>query len=339
VGNDALLYRLQEAAIRSLYTEVKERTGGVAELLPGTPGTLVKRAGTGHEYWYRSYYPAPRKRSEQFVGTASNSAAYEIMQGRIAHSEWTTKQVAALSRLGFAVADKQLTGILVELYNRGVFRAGMVISGALAYASWLNELGAIAPLPKTQERLELARPRPLKLPTAATFASIMQATQLPFTEIAGSSRKKPSTSATVGGVTVDLLAPGALAGDVIAVPELDCHAQTIPFYGYLLEGSRNAVILAGGHCIPVMVPDAARMIWYSLYMSTLRRKDSATCENDLLRGATLAAILIEQQGLVLRESYRGAPRELRNAAHSRLQRLESLLAEHVQARDEFRRLR
>ena len=339
MGNHALLYRLQEAAIRSLYTEVKERTNGVAELLPGTPGTLVKRAGTGHEYWYRSYYPAPRKRSEQFVGTASNSAAYEIMQGRIAHSEWTSKQVAALAKFGFVAADKQLAGILVELHNRGVFRAGMVVSGVLAYASWLNEFGAIAPCPKTQAHLELARPRPLKLPTAATFASIMQATQLPFAATPASSRKKPTTSATVGGVTVDLLAPGALSGEVIAVPELGCHAQTLPFYGYLLEASCNAVILAGGHCIPVRVPDATRMIWYSLYMSTLRRKDTAACENDLLRGATLAAILIEQQGLVLRESYRSAPRELRNAAHSRLHRLEGVLAEHVQARDEFRRLR
>jgi hypothetical protein len=325
--------------MRSLYTEVKERANGIAQLLPGTPGTLVKRAGTGHEYWYRSYYPAPGKRSEQFVGTTSNASAYEIMQGRIAHSDWTSKQVGALSKFGFLVADKQLAGILVELHNRGVFRAGMVISGALAYASWLNEFGAIVPLPKSQEHLELARPHPLKLPAAATFASILQATQLPFTEVPGSSRQRPSTSATVGDVTVDLLAPGPISGEVIAVPELSCHAQTIPFYGYLLEASRDAVILAGGHCIPVMLPDATRMIWYSLFMSTRRRKDSALCESDLLRGATLAAILIEQQGLVLRESYRGAPRELRNAAHSRLHRLEGLLAEHVQARDEFRRLR
>jgi hypothetical protein len=340
VGNHGLLYRLQEAAIRSLYTEVKERAKGVSELLPGTPGTLVKRAGTGHEYWYRSYYPVPRKRSEQFVSTVSNAAAFEAMQSRIAYSEWTSKQVAALSKFGYLVADKLSASVLVEWHNRGVFSSGMVVAGSLAYASWLNEYGAIAPALKTQEHVELARRQPLKLPTAATFAAIMQATQLPFTEIPGASRKKPSTSVSVGaGLTVDLVAPGAISGEVIAVPELDCHAQTMPFYGYLLEASHNAVILAGGHCIPVVLPDPTRMIWYSLYMSTRRRKDAATLENDLLKGATLAAILIEQHGLVLRESYRGAPRELRNAAHSRLQRLEGVLAEHPQARDEFRKLR
>jgi len=87
----------------------------------------------------------------------------------------------------------------------------------------------------------------------------------------------------------------------------------------------GAVILAGGHCVPVMLADPARMIWYSLYMSTRHRKDAAMAENDLMQAATLAAILIEQNGLVLRESYRGAPRELRNAAHSRLARLEGVL--------------
>ena len=125
-----------------------ERANARGELLPGTPGTLVKRAGTGHEYWYRSYYPAPRKRSEQFVGTVSNAGAYEAMQGRIANSEWTAKQVAVLSKLGYQVADKVVASVLVELHNRGAFEAGLVVVGTLAYLSWLNEYGAVAIFPK-----------------------------------------------------------------------------------------------------------------------------------------------------------------------------------------------
>ena len=340
MGNHGLLFRLHEAALRALYAELKQRANGSGELLPGTPGTLVKRAGTGHEYWYRSYYPAPRKRSEQFVGTVNNAAAFEAMQSRIAHSEWTSKQVAALSKFSYQVADKLFAGLLVELHNRGVFRAGMVVSGALAYASWLNEYGAIAPQPKTQEHLELARREPLKLATAVPFASIMQSAQLPFAQIPGATSRQPSTSVKTGGsLSVDLLAPGAILGEIVAVPELNWHAKTMPFYGYLLEASRDAVILAGGHCIPATLPDATRMVWYMLYTSTRRGKDTAMAESDLLRAATLAAILIEQNQMVLRDSYRGAPRELRNAAHSRLPRLERLLAEHPLARDEFRKLR
>jgi hypothetical protein len=87
------LYRLHELPIRTLYAEVKERARAVGELLPGTPGTLVKRAGTGHAYWYRSYYPVPKKRSEEFVASDANQAAYQAMRARIEFSEWIGKQV------------------------------------------------------------------------------------------------------------------------------------------------------------------------------------------------------------------------------------------------------
>jgi hypothetical protein len=335
-----MLYRLHEGAIRALYAEVKDRANSVAELLPGTPGTLVKRVGTGHQYWYRSYYPAPRKRSEQFVGTVSNRDAYEAMQRRIAHSEWTVKQVAALSKFGYLVADKVVASVLVELHNRGAFDAGMVVVGTLAYTSWLNEFGAVATLAKTQDPLQLARRQAMKLATKATFLSTLQATQLPFAKVPGASSKKPSTAVMLpgGALRVELLAPGPILGEVVAVPELEWHALAIPFYDYLLEGSRPAAILAGGHCIPAALPDVTRIIWYKLHSST-RSAGGPAAEKDLSAAATLAAILIEQEGVVLRESYREAPRALRSAALSRLPRLEGLLAEHPQARDEFRKLR
>jgi hypothetical protein len=335
------LYRLHEMAIRALYAEVKERANAAGDLLPGTAGTLVKRAGTGHEYWYRSYCPVPRKRSEQFVGTASNSAAYDAMQSRIANSAWTAKQLAALSKHGYQVADKSVAGVLVELRNRRIFDAGMVLVGTLAYLSWLNEYGAMVTATGAQD-VELARRQTLKLPTPVSFLSAMHATQLPFALIPGMPGKNPPTSVKLPGAEgrrVDILAPGSLLGEIVSVPELEWHAQTIPFYDYLLEGSRAAAALAGGHCIPIMLPDAARLLWHKLYSSTRGKKDPAKAEKDLVQAATLAAILVEQEGALLRESYREAPRELRNAAHSRLPRLEKLLAEHPQARDEFRKLR
>jgi hypothetical protein len=141
------------------------------------------------------------------------------------------------------------------------------------------------------------------------------------------------------GLRVDILAPGPILGEIVAVPELEWHAQAIPFYGYLLEDSRMAAMLAGGHCIPIMLPQAARMIWHKLYSSIRRKQDPSKAEKDLVQAATLAAILVESENVLLRESYREAPRELRNAAHARLPRLEKMLAEHPQARDEFRKLR
>ena len=64
-------------------------------------------------------------------------------------------------------------------------------------------------------------------------------------------------------------------------------------------------------------------------------KEPAKAEKDLVQALTLAAILIEQDSVPLRESFRGAPRELRTAALARLPRMEALLAAHPQALDAF----
>jgi hypothetical protein len=88
------------------------------------------------------------------------------------------------------------------------------------------------------------------------------------------------------------LAP--VLGEVVALPELQWHAQAIPGYDYLLEEAQAAVMLAGGHCVPVMLPEAERMIWHKLYSSTDRARDPAKAEKDLLQAVTLAAILHPQ---------------------------------------------
>jgi hypothetical protein len=58
-----------------------------------------------------------------------------------------------------------------------------------------------------------------------------------------------------------------------------------------------------------------------------------------VQAVTLAAVLIEQDSVSLRESFAGAPRELRSAAISRLPRIEALVAQQPQALDGFRQLR
>jgi len=42
------LFREQEFAFRTQYAELNERVLAAGRLLPGTPGSLVVRSGTGH---------------------------------------------------------------------------------------------------------------------------------------------------------------------------------------------------------------------------------------------------------------------------------------------------
>ena len=342
MGNSVpTLYQLHELSIRTLYTEVKQRAQAAGDLLPGTPGTLVKREGTGYGYWYRSYYPLPKKRSEDLVGSVNDRAAYQAMLDRIEYSSWTAKQVTALSKLRFQVADKGVASVLVELHNRAVLEAGLVVVGTLAYMAWLNEYGAMAAAARTQD-LDLARRKTLKLAATIPFLSTLQATQLPFVSVPGMPSRKPSTSVKLPGaegLRVDLLAPGPVLGEIVAVPELAWHAQAIPYYDYLLDAPKSSVMLAGGHCIPILLPDVSRMLWHKLYSSTHRAREPTKAEKDLVQAATLAAILVEQDNTDLRESFKDAPPRLRSAALVRLPRLQALLAQHPQAQEEFSKLR
>lgn len=61
------LYRQHELPFRTQYAELKECCAAAGSLLPGTPGRLVLRTGTGLGYWYRNYYTVPGQEAEDFV--------------------------------------------------------------------------------------------------------------------------------------------------------------------------------------------------------------------------------------------------------------------------------
>jgi hypothetical protein len=241
------------------------------------------------------------------------------------------------------VADKDAARVLVELHNCGLFAGmgagaggeagdGLVVVGTLAFMGWLNELGARATAARTQD-IDLARRQPLKLAAPLSFLQTVQATSLKFSAIPTLSLKAPSTSVKLpgaAGLRVDLLADGPEVGQVIPVPELNWHAQTIPHFGYLLREARRAVMLAGGHAVPVNLPSPERFVWHKLYSSTARVASRDKASKDLLQAATLAAVLVEQDDLLLGEALKDAPTDLVRAARARLPALRELLGLHPQ---------
>lgn len=331
------LYRLHELAYRTQYAEIKERASAAGDFLRGTPGALYKRAGTGHEYWYRVFYTAPGKQSEEFVGPADNHQAHNDIRDRIAFSEWMLEQVRNLRKLGYQVADKGVASVLVEFHNLKLFDAGLVVVGTLAYMSWLNEYGVMAIAMRTQD-VDLARRQRLKLATPVSFLRSIAATQLPFAPIPRVPSHEPSTSVKLpgrDGLRVDVLAPGSRIGQTVRVAELDWQAQTVPYYDYMLEDSRKAAILAGGCCIPIRLPQPDRMLWHKLHSSTDGNRMADKREKDLVQAATLATLLVEQDSASLQESFSAAPSALRSAALMRLPRLRAILEAHPQTLEAF----
>ena len=127
------LYREHELAFRTAYAELKERVRANLPVLPGTPGTLALRSGSGNAYWYRVFNSVPGKQAEELVCKPEETEKLEEMRNRISFAQWVAGQVPALRKLGFQVADKATARVVVELHNRGAFAAGLVLVGTLGY--------------------------------------------------------------------------------------------------------------------------------------------------------------------------------------------------------------
>ncbi len=334
------LYAPFEGPVSTLYAELVERARAEGQLLRGTPGSLAlrERPGSG-SYWYRRHYPLPKlPQVEDFVCAQGDQAAFDAMNQRIESAAWGQEQVRMLRTLGMQVADKDAALVLVEMHNRRLFAAGLVLVGTLAYMAWLNEFGVHAVSSRTQD-IDLARRHALKLATPVSFMEAMRATKLDFSAVPGGlSPSAPSTSVKRpgrDGLRVDILTSGTALGRVVHLPELDWHAQTIPYFDYLLTSPRQTAMLAGGHCVPVNAPAPERLAWHKLYSSTRRANDTAKAEKDLRQAATLLAVLVERDSLGLSRTLKAVPKELIAAARQRLPALRDLLEPHPQALDEL----
>jgi hypothetical protein len=331
------LYRTHELSFRTQYAEVKERSRAAGTLLPGTPGRLVLSTGTGYGYWYRDYYSVPGQEVEDFVCKDGDEATLQAAKEQIESAHWMARQIRDLRKLEFQVAEKTVARVLVELHNAGLFEAGMILVGTLCYMAWLNELGAKAVIARTQD-IDLARRQSLKLATPLPFLSTVAATKLKFSPIPGMPSHAPSTSLKRPGakeLRIDVLTDGPDLGRTILLPELQWHAQTVPFYDYLLSEPRAACALAGGHCVPVRLPAPERLLWHKVYSSTNRSGSPEKAQKDLLQAATLAAIVVELDDATLGDSLEDAPRKLRAAARARRPALRKLLEAHPQALEQL----
>lgn len=336
---DHPLYVPFEGPVATMYAELVERARGEGQLLPGTPGSLALRARLGSgSYWYRRHYESPgAPQVEDFVCRHDDLDAYEAMQRRIEAAEWNQDQVRTLRQLGMQVADKDVARVLVELHNRELFSAGLVMVGTLAFMSWLNEFGVKAVASRTQD-IDLARRQALRLAAPISFLETVRATKLGFHAIPGISPGAPSTSikrAGKEGLRVDLLTSGPALGKVVRVSELDWHAQTIPHFDYLLASPRRAAVLAGGHCVPVLAPAPERLAWHKLFSSSRRANDTAKAEKDLRQAATLLAVLVERDDVALASAAPAVPKAVLDAARRRWPSLRKLLAPHPQTLEEM----
>lgn len=298
------LFDRQEALYCAQYRQLKERSLTADALLAGTPGTLHQRNGTGYAYCYRVFYPVPGIQAETLVGRADDRAAIAAMRQRMEAAAWTARQVGALRKAGFQVADKRTARLLVELHNLGAFSAGLLVLGDLALQAWLNELGATL----RSRRAVASAGAPLQLGAQASFLDLPVAPRLPFAPVDAS----PAMGIGLAGLDGFHVAIGLAASGANGEPKAAAcpwAAQAAPADDYLLAAPESAAVLAGGHCIPVLLPSAARLVWYTLFECAA----VAAPEHGAPRRAlalALAAALIEQDPWALLTAWEKVPAAL-----------------------------
>jgi hypothetical protein len=328
------LYRRHEAAFCTQYRELRERTLTVGALLPGTPGTLHRRKGTGYAYWYRVYYPTPGRQAETLVGRHDDGAAEMAMRQRMAFAAWSSRQVVALRKLGFPVADKTIARVLVELHNLGAFSAGMVVVGTLGHMAWENELGIQVRMrrdtgtsPARQQDLELGATRALLQSPLADVLPFTQAPEQPGTTMA--------RLAGVSDLPIEFRIPADGTTTDLTVADGSWSARGDPFYNFLLESPESGAVLAGGHCIPVLLPQAARLVWHTLFLSSLPNRSPAQAASDRQRSLALGAALIDHDPWALLTAWERAPAAMTAPIRPLRASLLAELAAHPELRDLF----
>lgn len=323
-------HRLHELAFRTQYAELKERARATNFLLPGTPGTLVKRSGTGRTYWYRAYQEASGKQAEDLICRDADEERYAQAADEVQFAKWMAIQVRNLRKLEFQVADKSVARVLVELHNAKLLDAGLCVVGTLGYMAWLNDLGVRAVTARTQD-IDLAARQNLKLAAPTSFLEVLAGTKLGFHPIPGLSPAAKSTSVKLAGaegLRVDVLTSGAQTGMSVVLPGLHWHAQTVEHYDYLLHDTREAAVLAGGHCIPVHLPAPERFVWHKLFSSIVRKNFPEKALKDRRQATVLAAVLTDQDEDALADSAVDLPSSMQKVLSSSRNRLSKSLDEH-----------
>ena len=160
----------------------------------------------------------------------------------------------------------------------------------------------------------------LKLAGETSFLQTLQATQLPFVEVPAFRRKDPSASIQLpgGALRIDLLTPGKKLGEVVALGRPGWNAQSVPFFGYLLKDPEPAAVLAGDHCIPVLVPQPSRFVWHKLYSSLHRQGMRDKAIKDRRQALTLAQVIAEDDAAALPLALTVAEPAMRKELKSRL---------------------
>lgn len=316
------LYTSHPTALTVLYSDLESHVAGHNTVPTGTPGSLLVRENAGgFRFYSRQYYDATGKKREQYLaGPVGDPEAERVAQGvrdEIAQAKSLVGEMRLLGRSGYQLANARTFSTLAVLHNRGVFRAGGVLVGSHAFGVLLNQLGARAATYATED-VDLACADSLAFdePPQLSLLEMLRQSGISFVEVPALDHRAPSTRWKEQGRSrfhVDLLVPSPdETFPIIAVPELNAHAQGLPYLRYLVSRTQSAALLAREGCCGVRVPAPERFALHKLLVSQLRTERSAKNQKDVLQASVILAVLSDHHPGAIEEAVDDLPLSARS---------------------------
>lgn len=272
------MYALPSAAI-DFYMDCAARARSYHALPFGKPGRRLKKSVRGEKFVYREVAVLSGDTRLRKLGPLGSQAAEEA-DGVFHAATWMPTALEHLRSAGFYTAARQLEEPLSNAFNLGLFAAGAVLIGPLAYLYWLNELGqrAAEHAPAAPD-LDLALPGQMRLDDAqAAFLNACIKT------------KNSRLHVHFEAADYARYLKTRMRLPYQALLKRHCFMANLH---YLTQGARPATALAGDYLIPVRLPAPGRIYWQKLYWSRLPDNPRADVERYEARmlGALLQAQL------------------------------------------------
>lgn len=262
---------------------------------------------SGKRYWYL-YISLGSRRSEHYLGEETTELLDKIDDER---GLWESSEddravrgrlVAMLIAGGATITPTNEGKVIALLERSGLFLAGGVVVGTLAFRAYANMLGVIWHSELQTRDIDLASDYifPIVVPRnkePINLSNVLLDSGMGFLEVPALDRKSPSTKFKIRKqeLAVELLTPmrGRDTARPIEIPGLAAFAEPIRFLDYLLEDIQPATLLYK-HGIFINVPAPAHYAFHKLVVSQRRRAgDVEKIKRDLAQAEQLFEVLIE----------------------------------------------
>jgi hypothetical protein len=290
-----------------LYADLRERleTFEAMRSIASLPGEFTSKVVKGVVYHYFQA-TLPSGRAQLYIGRDSDELRRLIQEQKserkkvIADEKLFQRLGSQIIAGGVTPVPQEMARIIHRLADSGVFMAGGVLIGSIAFQILGTHFGAQwENASRTTQDIDLAGEANLKIAVPnvqADIPAVIDSLKMGFFPVPRLSNKEPSTSYAIRGKTlrIDVLTPGRSADSApIFIRRFNTAAQPLKYLDYLIENPLTAVMVHGNPCL-VKVPQPARFALHKLIVSRERGQVSADKKRkDIAQALALLALLRE----------------------------------------------